>query len=256
MKTAEEKKKMLLKNKKKTNKLVFYSNTNSKGKKDATGAFIPEAKAFAKLHSIPDSNVFGMDLINNNAEARRKFVVEKINESEGNIDCIAFFCHGWQSGIQFGINLKNMNTVIEPLSQKVGREPLKVIFFACLTAGNNVTNSDTSKIGVGSDGGFADVFRDNLVRYGDNYHIPAISEGWVDGHKTAGHTTWNPYVVRFYCSDVEDPELGAEGGKWVIAPKSKHWSKWVKELKAKDAFLRLSFSFMDVEDIEWYLDNL
>ncbi len=76
------------------NILVFYSNTNTGKKKDATGAFIPEAKAFAKIHKIPKENMIGVKCPHVARVKRRKIVLQAIESFPGRLDAIAFFGHG------------------------------------------------------------------------------------------------------------------------------------------------------------------
>jgi hypothetical protein len=85
-----------------------------------------------------------------------------------------------------------------------------------------------------TDGGFADLLRDEMVRRG-------ITDGWVDAHKTAGHTSWNPNVVRFLCEDVDDEEFGAEGGFYLVEPRSTYWKKWCAALRDNKSGFRYSF---------------
>ena len=101
-------------------------------------------------------------------------------------------------------------------------------------------------LGPATDGGFADVLRDEMVRAG-------LSSGWVDGHKTAGHTSFNPFLVRFLCEDVDDPEHGAEGGSWLVQPRSQLWRKWIAALKSKKNGLRYRFPFLTEMEIKMEL---
>ncbi len=113
----------------------------------------------------------------------------------------------------------------------------KVTLFACLAAENDVRDKIVSGLGPATDGGFADMLRDEMVRRG-------LDAGWVDAHKTAGHTSWNPFLVRFLCSYVDDPEFGAEGGAWIVAPRSELWKNWIAALKNQKGAMRYRFPFM------------
>ena len=61
------------------NILVIYSSQNVKKRYDATGAFIPEAKAFAEYHKVPDENVIGIDCVCTKQTERRKQVLRAID---------------------------------------------------------------------------------------------------------------------------------------------------------------------------------
>lgn len=225
------------------NALVFYSSRDSKGKVDASGAFIPEAKAFAKRHGIPDEDVIGIDCTKRNpASVRRSLVIKELSRSDKtDLEVLAFFGHGWPDGIQFGFRRQHIPLLVESLPYPV-RTDLKVGLFACLTAENDKRDSDRKNIGPGTDNGFADRLRDGLVRHG-------VTDGWVDAHKTAGHTNWNPYVVRMRCSDVVNPERGGIGGIWLVPPSSPRWKRWCKALRDKDTGLRYDFLVMDRDEI-------
>lgn len=220
------------------NILVAYSNTNVKGKHDATGAFIPEAKAFAELHDIPSGNVVGIKMPKVAKVKRRRATLDAIAHAgrDLSLEHIALFGHGWPQGIQFGFNRKHIPELVQHMARYC-RPDVSVTLYACLAAENDVRDKNVKNIGPTTDGGFADVLRDEMVKQG-------LGHGWVDGHKTAGHTSWNPYLVRFLCEDVDDPQFGAEGGAWVVAPRSQLWKKWIKALRDKKGGLRYRFPFM------------
>lgn len=220
------------------NILVIYSNTNSRGKSDATGAFIPEMKAFAKIHDVPKENVVGIRCPRVNKAKRRRQVYAAITKATrfGQLDAIAFFGHGWPQGIQFGFNRSHIPDLVWCMKDCC-LPGVKVILFACLAAENDVKDKKVTGLGPVTDGGFCDLLRDEMVRQ-------EINRGWVDGHKTAGHTSWNPFLVRFLCEDVDDPEFGAVGGAWLVAPRSELWKKWIKALKNQKTGMRYRFPFM------------
>ncbi|MDD5511065.1 MAG: hypothetical protein PHI12_09680 [Dehalococcoidales bacterium] len=224
--------------------LVFYSSTDTKGKRDATGAFIPEARAFARFHDIPSSYCIGVDCKGLTAPERRKVVIDEISKREL-WDVIAFFGHGWPDGIQFGFTRKTVDDLAGVIAAHSSPD-VCVGLFACLAAENDVRDSTVKKLGPATDGGFADMLRDSMVRHG-------VSYGWVDAHKTAGHTSWNPYVVRFLCEDVDDPEWGAEGGAWLVEPRSALWKKWVAALRDRSTGLRYGFLISSEFAIKQYL---
>jgi len=221
------------------NILVLYSNQNRHGRKDATGAFIPEAKAFAKFHDVPEANCVGLDLENVPPAARRAEVYKAIHETtyQRPLDAIAFYGHGWPDGIQFGFTRDHAPELAAILGRKCEKD-LRVVLYACLAAENDDRDREIENVGPGTDGGFADVLRDELVRNG-------INDGWVDAHKTRGHTTWNPFVVRFLCSDVDDPIYGGTGGAWLVQPRSAYWKQWCRALRSKRGTLRHEFPFLD-----------
>jgi len=226
------------------NILVFYTNRNTKKKHDATGAFIPEAKSFAKLHGVPKEQLIGMPLVTMRKKRRRELVLDTIRDRGGaeKLDCVAFFGHGWPRGIQFGFNRKNLKDLVSVLSWK-SRPDLKIILYACLAAENDVREWNHKDVGPGTDGGFADLLRDELVR--QNLHRTR-----VDAHKTKGHTSWNPYCVRFRGESVKSKLYGAVGGSWLVQPGSELWGEWVEALRYKNSGMRYRFPFMSELEIK------
>lgn len=205
-----------------TSIIAFAPAFNTKGRKDATGAFQPEAKAFMRHHGIKG----GLYLIDNHRSGfERADQVIGVLESRSCVDVVAFFCHGVSRSIQFGFNERN----VDRLAKAVDAPGTSiVVLYACGTAGGH---------GVGGDGGFADLLRDALCRVGD-------FNCRVDAHTTAGHTTRNPYVRRF---EGKGSPVGGVGGYYLVAPGSKLWRPWVKALRETD--LRYEFPVLDVSEI-------
>jgi hypothetical protein len=234
----------------KKNILILFSNTNRLGRKDATGAFIPEARAFMKCHAAEEVHFVGLDLEHIPRGARRSAVYQAIHDATLNrkLDAIVFYGHGWPDGIQFGFSRENVPDLAEVLADN-SQNTLKVSLYACLAAENDVIDKEHGDVGPGTDGGFADVLRDALVRCG-------ICKGWVDAHKTKGHTTWNPYMVRFLCEDTTDPDYDGEGGAWIVAPRSEHWKVWCRRLRGKKDNLRHEFPFLTELAVKLKLSGL
>lgn len=220
--------------------LVFYSNTNTHGKHDATGAFIPEARAFCTLHNVPVENQLGVKCPGISKAVRRRRVLDFISEHGHGVEAIAFFGHGWPKGIQFGFDRKHIPELTNVIRQRCAGE-LYVSIYACLAAENDQRDNQRDNIGPATNGGFADLFRDSLEKNG-------IKEGWVDAHKTAGHTSWNPYVVRFLIDSSLSIDESGIGGSWLVGPRSQFWKKWRRSLKATD--LRHRFPFMTELEIK------
>lgn len=204
------------------NIVTIFSNTNVKGKHDATGAFIPYEQKFSKLHGVPVNNRTGINCVNLSRNKRRGLVFDAIlsaGRSE-KIDAIAFFCHGWPSGLQVGLNCSELPGFTELLKSTCARD-VKIILYACLAAENDVRDSERRRLGPATDGGFADTLRDLMSAKG-------LTDGHVDAHKTAGNALWNPFVVRFPCQIRPEhayPELYT-GGAWLVEPGSEYWHKW------------------------------
>ena len=236
------------------NAAIFYSSHNTHGKKDATGAFIPESKRFAKHVGAPAGSLVGVNCCKTPKTARRRIVVENMNriyQDRGPLDTVAFFCHGWPTGIQFGWNNRDVGYLAEILTWNTVENPT-IILYACLAAddGKKNNNRNYEEIGPGTDGGFADLLRDRLWEYG------AISCRVV-AHKTAGHATWNPFAVAF---DADGNPYGNDenpfvGGRWFISPNDPRWSIWRRKLR-KNTYLRYQFPFMSNAEVDKIVDAL
>ena len=232
------------------NILVLYSNHNKGTKHDATGAFIPEAQAFKEHYDVPDTHFCGIDLVALPKAARRSEVYRAIHDATygAPLDMIAFFGHGWPAGIQFGFAHEHISELGAILARKCAPS-VKVILYACLTAENSVADQDHDHLGPGTDGGFADELRDEMVRHG-------LHSGWVDAHKTRGHTSWNPYVVRFYCESTADADYDGWGGTWLVAPRSEFWRRWCKGLRSNSDNIRYRFPTMSELELKTWLSGL
>jgi len=218
------------------NILVLYSSANSNGKKDATCVFIPEAKEFAKIHKIPDGNCIGLPLTKMRVNERKDRVRDAIYCAgrEKPLTGIVFFGHGWPTGFQFGFNRDDAYELADciEMAHKNSTELLCVALYACLTGENQIRDNEIKNIGPATTNGFADILRKELRKSG-------IKKGTVDAHKTAGHSTYNPYVIRFFLHDT-----GIDtGGSWLVEPASEYWLFWKRALRNTD--LRFRFPFMN-----------
>lgn len=223
---------------------IFYSEKNSHGKRDATGAFIPEATRFGNIHNVPiDCRIpincsKGYNYANRRRQVRIGFM--KAYQTIGPIEHVAFFCHGWPKGIQFGIMRSEIHKFIGSIESWVSKS-LSFTLYSCLNAENDVREFIPKSIGHGTDGGFADVLRDDLVFLGYSGH--------VDAHKLKGHTTKNPTVVRFRTDRVVNPYAGGVGGFWLVEPRSELWDEWIEALRDEEDDLRYRFPFMTQAEI-------
>lgn len=226
-------------------KLVIYSSVNSRDKKDASGAFEPEALGFAEKHGILKKDVIALDCVNILPEKRFRRVLDEVSARDA-LELFAFFGHGWPSGIQCGVSLNNVSKFVSAMHPA---DDIKVGLFSCLTAEDDVRDNVTDPKGIGpaTDGGLADRLRDELMASG-------VDSGWVDAHKTGGHTMVNPYVVRFDCDHRSGGEFspkniyGKVGGYWIVQPFTALWKKWRIKLNKDDEFRRL-FVTLSADDI-------
>lgn len=216
--------------------LAFAPQYNSEGKKDATGAFIPEAKAFVKCWA--DGQLVLVD--NRKPFARMAEDVLTAIEQNSDFDTVAFFCHGTSKKLQLGFSLNNVHVLAKALDDcSVPYDDPRIVLYAC-SAGS----SDQP----GGDGGFADILRDELCLSGRTHNS-------VDAHTTVGHATKNPYVRRF---EGGGTQKGGMGGYYLVTPNSNSWKRWVSLLKAtpkNETPLRFEFPFLEREALYQILEK-
>jgi hypothetical protein len=92
--------------------LIFRPIHNAAGRHDVTGAFQPEADSFRALHqgaiAVFDNRKLMPD--------RAVDVLSVIEHYAGrDLQCVAFFCHGWRSGIQAGFTLADVDRLADAL---------------------------------------------------------------------------------------------------------------------------------------------
>jgi hypothetical protein len=191
---------------------------DSPGKKDASGAFLVEARAFVRLHG---GKLLTFD---NRREPAARFV-EVIDLLHGRrADAVGFFCHGHRNGLQIGATLRNAHVLAAAL-RDVGAA--SVPLYACDAArDNDADRSDDSEPGPGGAGGFASTL---------SAALPGVV---IDAHTTAAHTTRNPHVRRF---------MSGGDGAWLVEPGSPLWRTWRDALRDRD--FRLSFPLLSSDAI-------
>ena len=142
------------------NPIAFACSRNSPGKRDATGAFMPEAQAWCKenhgiLHPLdPD---IGMNTMRN--------YVLKVIELAVPAPIYAFFCHGWATGMQLGFKGSADAALLGKALAKANPD-CAVIFYCCST-------------GQG--------FARQVAAAGPDIEV------W--SHTSRGHTTLNPMLA-------------------------------------------------------------
>lgn len=218
--------------------VVFAPALNTVGMSDATGAFVPEARAFiaahgssAKVHLFDNAMPMRM---------RRAEVAERIaREPPRSVRVLAFFCHGWRDGIQAGYRLADVRALAEHFAPVAARAPTIVLYACDAGRDGDAELADDQEPGSGGEGGFADALRAAMVRAGVQATILA--------HTRPGHTTRNPFVRRFLAD-----EMG--GGHWVVTPGSRLWPRWVQALR--ETTLRYRFPLMADSEIEAELQGV
>lgn len=156
------------------------------GKVDASGAFYPEARTFMGLHLGSTVLRFDSNRVITDRRAESDRIISRYVGTD--LDAVAFFCHGWSTGIQAGYAKPNIKYLAHLLSTVLTPGGM-VILYCCSTAQDR-------------EGGFAAALSKHL---GEGHPVFA--------HSTAGHTTYNPFAYRFVggaatpyvsCEDVDE----------------------------------------------------
>lgn len=211
--------------------LIVTPDRNTPGKKDYTGAFLPESRLFAAHRSThaPNGGVVIPRVtidISKPPEQRRAQLLAAISGARP-VSAIAFFCHGLMRKLpQLGWDLSNVDVLAAQLATH-GTADIVAVLYACDTAAG---------VAPGGDGGFADRLRDELCRAG-------ATNCRVDAHKTAGHAVMNPHVRRF---EGMGSGIGGVGGSWIVEPGSEKWNAWKRALRTP---FRYDFPFMTIDEI-------
>lgn len=195
--------------------LIVRPSHNSHGKHDVTGAFDPEAKAFAALHGISPYQIAVID--NRNPRMTR---AEEFNDllAKHKPRVVALFCHGYMHGTQLTANSPghrdgdSWRPLWEEMVSLLSFHPNPVvILYACSTGDDPDGDPDTAP-GSG-DGSFADLLRDRLCEAGARHNR-------VVAHTTAAHTTMNPFVKFF---DGGGSPIGGTGAPLLAAHRGKYF---------------------------------
>ncbi len=141
------------------NNLILVTGYDSPGKHDASGAFLPEARAFRELHGAG-----WMEFTSPQPAPKRRRMAEVAIAGTPGLDVLACFGHGTAGSlIVTGHGLAN---VLELATAIRGSGAKTVVLYACSTAAGRV--------------GFADELA---------YALPGVL---IWAHTSAGHTSWNP----------------------------------------------------------------
>jgi hypothetical protein len=216
------------------NALVFTGDRNAPDKPaDYTGAFLPEALAFMRLHGIPTSSHIRIDL-GKVENVRRQQVYDFIRRKTTELGCVnsyVFFCHGLTRKIQLGIRIPDLENFANLVKNSApnGATSVTVALYCCSTGDGP---------GVGGDNGFADLLRDALCKVG-------LVNSVVMAHVVSGHTTKNSQKKLF---EGRGSPVGGTGGTWIVAPKSELTKKWRTAITGTSS-LRFRVPFMTIEEI-------
>jgi hypothetical protein len=209
------------------NHIIFYTATNRLFKKDATGAFIPEAKRYSEYikRVFPDATVV---LVPIKTRGRFNWQIRKQVESafekyngEIKFGSVSFFCHGWQSGIQFGYKWKSGAERLSRVIRENNDRVRMVNFYACLVC-KDANNFARWLYEATANGGNLQVF----------------------GHYTAGHTTMNPNI-KIYTNTFK-PFMWSkrEYADYNMLISTQQSESMKEEMRKEDSYIRFAIPFV------------
>jgi hypothetical protein len=220
--------------------LAIYADHDTPPKSDAKRVFRPESERFCDEATAAGWSCTRAPFDNRaSLPARRKEVEALIAKrpgpgGTGKWGAIAFFCHGFRTGLQTGHNTLVQARRLADVIATHAESPAIITLYACDAGrdGDADRRDDVQGQGPGGDGGFADKLRDVLS-------AEHRMHGHVDAHASLGHATKNPFVRRFWM----DGQSAAIGGDWLIATGSPAWRAWVRRMASKTDTLRYTFPF-------------
>lgn len=265
---------------------------------DVGGTFAPEACWFTHYNYAPFDSIHIIDNGTDNGgpeRARREAVLGVLDAHAGEpLELVAFFCHGWPVGMQFGFRLDSLPDLVAALAAK-GAPGIRIVLYACETGASpeegelevlrrdraHPATPETEEEEAANDrreaalratiagqaagiGGFAFTLRDQLVATHPGCQVFA--------HVTLGHSTHNPELRRFSgpAGSPGEPVVPHaprprrhedEAAQAARAAARTLWTRWQQTLADPFSTTRPSslvwrFPLMTNEEIAAYLDDL
>ncbi len=219
-------------------------NTPSKrdpDRHDATGGFQVWGRRFLEHHGEDPASLI---LVDNHANptVQMGLILDVLSARAGVPACVAFFCHGFKAGIQFGFKLRHLRRLAGAIAA-LGDPAVKVPLYACDCARDLDADRRDDLEEFGGDGGFADLLRDHLCRAG-------AVDCRVDAHTTAGRADVNPNVRRFEGLGSAD---GGRGGYYIVPMDNPLWPRWREALRTDYWY---EFPFRTQAEIHSHLEGM
>lgn len=176
--------------------LVLCPTTNRPGRHDASGAFIPKAREFCRLHGLPRPTSYNnpeSDAAQGSAADRRleNEVLALIAAAPRPLELFAYFGHGLDDGLNsLGFRGQTDAGQLCEALRTAGGNTMTILLYACSAAN-----------------GFA------------SWMASGVPGSRVYAHTNARHTTQNPYMKVF------------PGDRFVVEPNSARWDNWARGLR-------------------------
>jgi hypothetical protein len=198
-------------------RLAFTGDRNRPGKRDWSGAFLPEAKRYSEYITATPLDA--------SAKAQRAWIIDDLRERRPSE--VAFFCHGLANKIELGFSKANVDELALALAEVACD---RVALYCCSTGGGP---------GIGGDSGFADSLRDAMCHAG-------LVHCRVLAHRTSGHCSMNPNKRLF---EGRGSPVGGVGGVDIVRPGSELWGVWKRRLRDARDPLRWQLLELGIEGV-------
>lgn len=211
--------------------LIFSETHNRRFKHDGD-----EFKARARdmdemIESANPDAVSRLILAGKSTKKQKQTLVSNTLAQVSNLKRLAFFCHGWPSGISLGYSIKEVPLLARSIAAACENHTVYIGLFACLTGRgrfwggkrNKKNFENRSERVVTPREGFAMYLCAQLEELG----IHAI----ITAHLTSGHTTRNPYKVR-----IEKEGSHYNKTRMCLPQPRAQWHQWLKKLTNDPGF--------------------
>lgn len=187
---------------------IFTETHNRKGRADGNEFKRQAAKLLSLWESddtLTRAEIFRLKKMFR--QEKKRTVLDGISRSN-TLTRLAFFCHGWPTGISLGFKAKDVPELARTIAAACTGNTINIGLYACLTGRGNYAwwkprkfkslgdrpcnIQDRAEKIVTKREGFAMLLCSELSKLGVDARITA--------HLTAGHTTRNPHKVRIYNS--------------------------------------------------------
>lgn len=197
--------------------VILSPRNNRAGKSDATGAFLPGARTFRRIHGMADPVLFTQD-----TDGARQVVLDAIASAAGPLEAVAIFCHGTTSGLSSArIRARHVDELAAAIRGNSTAD-CKIVLYACST---------------GAPGGFAS----RLARELNGREGSGQNRRVVFGHTAAGHAFYFPFVRKYPPDD------------YVVAGGSPLFPTWRQLLRSEELWAH--FPFMTDEELVDHLEE-
>lgn len=211
--------------------LIFTETKNRKGKRDGA-----EFKTMANglgHYWRTNSNLTGIRVTRLYDETKKQKQNTVLGElaTVSHLSRLAFFCHGWPSGISLGFKSKDVPKLARAIAAACESNVVYIGLYACLTGRGAFWGGSKRKINMANRTERIVTPREGFAMYLCSELAKLNIHAVITAHLTSGHTTRNPYKVRISQHNRRICRSRMVESKPLIP-----WREWVKELNTDQNF--------------------